>query len=404
MNQRDVNSARPDPNGAAQRFIWDDEIRGFGLRINATGDKTWVFQARTRGALARRIIIGPFPALSLAAARAVAAGYRATVAGGGDPFVERAAAKLAGPKAAEMTLGEFIPKYMDDYAKPKKRSWLKDEQDLKRYLPADWYGRPLSSFTTGDMAALHATIGKRGPYVANGFLRLLRSMFNLAVDGNYLPENHLNPIRRRFQWFKEQSRERYLTPTEWEKIDAALARDEFHFWRGFFQLCLFTGQRRGEVMGAKWMEIDLETAKWIIPAERTKANRATTVPLITQAVALIEGLPSRGVSPFLFPSPRRPGRPIITVRSAWDALKLAAGLSETDLRPHDLRRTPASYLAADGNGLPLIGKLLNHSRSETTAIYARVNVDPVRAALQTTVDAVYAAREKRLSDRQKRAV
>lgn len=113
---------------------------------------------------------------------------------------------------------------------------------------------------------------------------------------------------------------------------------------------------------------------------------------ITQAVALIEGLPSRGVSPFLFPSPRRPGRPITTVKSALDALKLAAGLSETDLRPHDLRRTPASYLAADGNGLPLIGKLLNHSRSETTAIYARVNVDPVRVALQTTVDAVYAAR------------
>jgi integrase len=393
MNQRDINSARPDPNGAAQRFIWDDEIRGFGLRINATGDKTWVFQARTRGALARRIKIGPFPALSLGAARAEAAQMRATVAGGGDPFAERAAAKLASPKAAETTLGAFIPIYMERHAKPKKRSWLKDEQDLKRYLPDDWYGRPLSSFTPSDMTALHATIGKRGHYVANGFLRLLHSMFNLAaVDWNYLPENHINPIRRHFQWFKEQSRERYLTPAEWEKIDAALDRDKFHFWRGFFRLCLFTGQRRGEVMGAKWAEIDLDTALWTIPAERTKANRATTVPLITQAVALIEGLPSRGVSPFLFPSPRRPGRPITTVKSALDALKLAAGLSETDLRPHDLRRTPASYLAADGNGLPLIGKLLNHSRSETTAIYARVNVDPVRVALQTTVDAVYAAR------------
>lgn len=403
MNQRDVNSARPDPNGAAQKFIWDDEIRGFGLRINATGDKTWVFQARTRGALARRIIIGPFPALSLAAARAEAAQMRATVAGGGNPFAERAAAKLASPKAAETTLGEFIPIYIERHAKPHKRSWLKDEQDLARYLPADWYGRPLSAFTTGDVAALHATIGKRGHCVANGLLRLLRSMLNLAVDWNHLPENHINPIRRRFQWFPEMTRERYLTPAEWERLDAALDRDEFHFWRGFFQLCLFTGQRRGEVMGAKWSEIDLETAKWVIPAERTKANRATTVPLISQAVTLLEGLPSRGVSPFLFPSPRRPGRPITTVKSAWDALKLAAGLSETDLRPHDLRRTPASYLAADGNGLPLIGKLLNHSRSETTAIYARVNVDPVRAALQTTIDAVYAARDAK-AIRQKRAV
>jgi integrase len=407
MNQRDVNSARPDPNGAPQRFIWDDEIRGFGLRINATGAKTFVFQARTRGARPRRIVIGPYPALSLTAARAIAAGMRATLAGGGDPIAERRAALAAAPAVKEMTLGEFIPIYIDRHAKAHKRSWLKDEQDLKRYLPDDWYGRPLSAFTTGDMAALHATIGKRGEYVANGLMRLLRSMLNLAVDWGYLPETHINPIRRRFQWFREQSRERYLTPAEWERLDKALDRDEFAFWRGFFQLCLFTGQRRGEVAGAKWNEIDLETAKWTIPAERTKANRATTVPLITQAVTLLSELPSRGKSPFLFPSPHRPGRPVSEVKSAWAALKLAAGLSDTDLRPHDLRRTPASYLAADGNGLPIIGKLLNHSRSETTAIYARINVDPVRAALQTTMDAVYAARTKRkvvrMSDRNRRA-
>jgi len=407
MNQREVNSARPDPNGAPQRFSWDDEIRGFGLRINATGAKTFVFQARTRGGRPRRIVIGPYPAITLAAARAVAAGMRATLAGGGDPIAERRAALAAAPAAKETTLGEFIPIYIERHAKPKKRSWLKDEQDLKRYLPDDWYGRPLSSFTTGDMAALHAIIGKRGHYVANGLMRLLRSMFNLAVDWDYLPENHINPIRRRFGWFRETSRERYLTPKEWEQLDAALKRDEFSFWRGFFELCILTGQRSGEVAGAKWSEIDLETAKWIVPAERTKANRATTVGLITHAIALIQELPSRGVSPFLFPSPRRPGRAITEPKDAWRRIKIAAGLSDTDLRPHDLRRTPSSYMAAEGHGLPLIGKLLNHSRSATTEIYARINVDPVRAALQSTVDAVYAARTKRkvvrLSDRKRRA-
>jgi integrase len=410
MNQRDINSARPDSNGAPQRFIWDDEIRGFGLRINATGAKTFVFQARTRGARPRRIVIGPYPALSLAVARAVAAGMRATLAGGGDPIAERRAALAAAPAAKETTLAEFIPIYIDRHAKPHKRSWLKDEQDLKRYLPDDWYRRALSSFTTGDMAALHATIGKRGPYAANGLIRLLRSMLNLGVDWNYLPENHLNPIRRRFQWFREQSRERYLTPKEWEKIDAALDRDEFHFWRGFFQLCILTCQRIGkEVAWARWSEIDDldgDNPVWTIPGERTKSKRETRVPLDAYEVTLITGLPSRGKSPFLFPSPRRPGKHVTTYKSAWEALKVAAGLSETDLRPHDLRRTLSSHMAPH-YGLQLIGKMLNHSRPETTAVYARVALDPLRAAKQTTLDSIYAARPKRkvarLSDRKRRA-
>ena len=152
-----------------------------------------------------------------------------------------------------------------------------------------------------------------------------------------------------------------------------------------------------------------ETGLWTIPGERTKSGRANIVPLVTYAVTLIEGLPSRGVSPFLFPSPHRPGRPINTVKSAWDALKVAAGLSETDLRPHDLRRTLASSMADQGHSILVIGKLLNHSNSEITGVYARVALEPLRLAMQSTLDAVFAARRAkrkvvRLSDRKQRAV
>jgi integrase len=385
LTRRAAEAARPDPN-RREYYLWDDEVRGFGLRVGASGTKTWVFQAAAGGAAPRRMSLGPYPAVEPGAARARAAAARGAIAAGADPFT--AGAKPSQKKKI-VTLAEFIPLYLA-HAKGHKRSWAKDEKELTRYLPPEWKARPLDSFTPTDMVSLHTTLGGRGHYVANGFLRLLRSMFNRARDWGHLPEAALNPCRK-VEWFKEHPRERFLTLDELDRLMAALDAEETEpLWRHYFLLCLLTSQRRSEVAGMRWDELDLDAAVWTIPASRTKAARATRVPLTAQVLETLRTRRAQGE--FVFPSPRVRGAPIREPKGAWQKILVRAGMRPGDVRIHDLRRTGGSYLAAAGVGLPLIGKLLNHSRPETTAIYSRLDLEPVRAAQQQLHDRLAARR------------
>src|SRR6266478_1538373 len=366
-----------------QRFLRDAKVLGLALRISSGGAKAWVWEGRVRGRV-RRITLGHHPALSLAQARKRALTTAAAVSEGKDPAADRARER------GELTFGAFAQSYLERYARPRKRSAAEDERMLRDVLPsrddgkerepapipATWKNRRLSDITSGEITQLHARLQRdRGPYAANRALALLRTLFNLAKNwGALLAENPATGIHM----FSEEKRDRFLSPDELKR--ALVAIDEEHDWRwkAYFKLSLLLGPRKGELLCARWSDVDLETRTWRLPT--TKAGRSHRLPLPTVTVAILESLPSRGRSSWLFPSRASESGHLEEPKKAWHRIRGRADVK--DVRIHDLRRTLGSWLAASGYGLPLIGRVLNHSQPSVTAVYARLDLDPVRQALE----------------------
>jgi integrase len=218
---------------------------------------------------------------------------------------------------------------------------------------------------------LHEAIGTdRGKYAANRAIALLSAMFNSALDWKVFAGD--NPAAR-IKMFKEDKRERFLSPDELRRVNDALLQEPSPFWRSYFPLICRLGPRRGELLAARWADVDLEQRTWHLPI--TKAGRSHLLPLPAPAVAILERLPSRGGSEWVFPGIGKTGH-LVEPKSAWGRIRARAGVP--DVRIHDLRRTLGSWLAAAGFGLPMIGKALNHSSLASTQVYARLDLDPVR--------------------------
>lgn len=178
-----------------------------------------------------------------------------------------------------------------------------------------------------------------------------------------------------------QPRDRFLSPSELEALKAALAKEP-QIYQDFFWLCLLTGARRGNVLAMEWSEIDTTLATWRIPPRKFKNGQAHTIALTAPALAILERrltLSHKCSSLFVFPSAKTHSH-LREPKRAWARIVRRAGLA--DLRIHDLRRTLGSYLAISGESQYTIGKALGHLDFRSTAIYARMNLDPVRKALE----------------------
>ena len=372
---------------AGQRFLRDVRVLGLALRVTSNAAKSWIWEGRVKGRV-RRITLGPHPALSLAAARDEALSTAAAVAKGEDPATARARER------AELTFGGLATLYLERHAKPRKRSAAQDERMLRDVLgrpgkepaviPATWKNRRLSDLSRRDVAELHAKLGREsGHYAANRALALLRAIFNLARTwGLHSGDNPATGIRA----FREEKRDRFLRPEELRRAFAAIAQEPDWRWRAYFRLALLLGPRRRELLCARWEENDFSARVWRLPT--TKADRPHLLPLPAPAIEILESLDSRGTSDWLFPSPMSGSGHLEEPKTAWQRIRERA--ETTDVRIHDLRRTVGSWLAASGYSLPMIGRVLNHSQPSATAIYARLDLEPVRVALEANAHAMLA--------------
>ena len=176
-----------------------------------------------------------------------------------------------------------------------------------------------------------------------------------------------------------------MTPEELPRLWAALKQEPNPYVRGAFFVGMLTGARRSEVLQMQWSDIDVRQGLWRIAD--TKAERPHYIPLPRPVMEELLKLPRLEGNPFVFCG--RWGRDhLVNVSKPWRRIRKDAGLD--DVRIHDLRRTLGSWLVAAGASLPLIGKALNHSRPETTQIYARMQVEPVRAALESNAERMLA--------------
>lgn len=188
-----------------------------------------------------------------------------------------------------------------------------------------------------------------------------------------------NPCKH-IQRFKSQPRDRFLSLDELEHLDRALS-EESALFEDFFLICLLTGARRGNVLSMRWDSLDLESALWHIAATEHKNRQAQSIVLTDAAVNLLNQRKCESTgSTWVFPSPKTASH-LKDPRTAWERVCKRAGL--TNARIHDLRRTLGSYLAMQGESAFIIGKMLGHRDYRSTAVYARLDLNPVRIAAES---------------------
>ena len=201
-------------------------------------------------------------------------------------------------------------------------------------------------------------------------------MFGMAIRWQMRPDNPCRAIERN----QEHARRRYLSATELARLTKALNDCCDQQSADIIRLLLLTGARRGEVLQARWQDIDLTTATWRKPGATTKQKTEHQVPLSTAAMRLVGDLRHRVPQGVEWVFPAADGSHRRDVSDAWATICKTADIHGA--RVHDLRHTYASVLASSGLSLPVIGQLLGHTTPTTTARYAHLFDDPLRAATE----------------------
>ena len=250
-------------------------------------------------------------------------------------------------------------------------------------MKKEWRKYKLSDITTSKITELHTRIGEEnGKYEANRVLALLSILFNKAKEWGYLSK--VNPVIG-IKRFEEHERERFLQPDELPRFFQALEEEPNVAIRDYIFISLLTGARRTNVLAMQWKDISFARKEWKLM--QTKNGKPQTIPLLEEVVGLLaqrRQLVSRD-DPYVFPSFGRTGH-LAEPKRGWQRVLQRADIK--DLRLHDLRRTFGSWQARTGSSLTIIGKSLNHKSSVSTAIYARLDLDPVRESMEKATKAM----------------
>ena len=185
-----------------------------------------------------------------------------------------------------------------------------------------------------------------------------------------------NPVRH-VERYREEKKERFLSLEELARLGEAIRAGEAEganeFAMAALRLLIFTGARLSEILNLRWEEVDLEKGVLLLPELKDGPQNVLEPPGPRRA----EGLPNIAGNPFVIAGHRR-GAQMVNLQKPWGRVRERAGLS--DVRIHNLRHSFASIAVASGLTLPLIGKLLGHTKSTTTERYAHLADDPLRAA------------------------
>jgi len=434
FNDRVLRALPNPPIGERVEYL-DADVTGLRLRVSSSGVKTFTLLRRTKHGPPERLTLGRFDEIKCEQARTEALKLIGHIAGGANPAEVKRAHK------GEPTFAGLFTEYLERHAQPNKRTWREDKQKYRDYLEGPLGRKKVSRIARPDLAAIHSAITRSGhPTVANRVKDLVSSVFGRAIAWGYLDTNPAKGIGDN----AEKSRERFLKPGELPRLFAALDGEPNGAFRDYFLLALLTGARRNNVVAMRWTDLDFERGEWVIPM--TKNGEPQRLPLVPEAIAILKirhGAAAEGAR-YVFPASRADSKlgHMSGERKAWlrllerdeigqlhqrieakggkadgepgespaDALQRLRrvakrlkvntdGAQLEDIRIHDLRRTMGSWQARTGASLAIIGKSLGHKSQQATAVYARLDIDPVRAAMETATAAMlHAAKQSPSSD------
>ncbi|WP_019570278.1 site-specific integrase [Thioalkalivibrio sp. ALE11] len=393
-NLTEAGLAKLEPPDKGRRLIFDthrEAPKGFGVRINAGGKKSFVLRYQSREGKDRLLTIGEHGTWTVAAARKQAVELRREIDTGADILEERRTERK------EPTLRDVLERY--DTAHIRK---LKSSESVRRTLeiyalPA-LGGSKIRDIRRREVIELVEGVAEEHPRAASLLLTYLKGLFGWAEDREIIEANPVATIRPR-------KVSKSMTPRQRERVldDAEIrafwnSSTDMHLLTDLaLRLILVTGQRPGEVAGMRWDEIEGDV--WTIPASRRgKTETAHFVPLTGTALEILEQARSelerlakrrkRPASGHVFEA--RPGSPITTPALGRAVSRFRAELEnwEADTwghwTPHDLRRTCRTRLAAEGIPEAVAEAVIGHTRKGIVAVYDRHGYDvEKRAALKT---------------------
>lgn len=381
LTKRTIDSLK---KAKARYTVWDSDLKGFGLRVETTGTKTFIVRYRVGGGrrgTPRQFKIGRYGKLTPEGARDQATNVLAQVELGQDPQAERVAARET------LTVSELCDLYLAEGIATKKASTVAlDQIRIKRHIKPQIGTRKITEIDAGDIERLMNDIAlgkvkagatphtRGGKGAASRTVGLLSGIFNFAVTRKLCDANPTKGVAR----FKDTRRERFLSPKELgvlgDALTAAAADGAHPYHVAIIRLLALTGARKNEIARLRWSEVDFE--RGLLQLEDSKTGRKA-IRLGAAAQVVLKEIEPKD-SPYVFPDPRDTRLPIRNLDWAWVGFRKRAGME--DLRIHDLRHSFASVAVAGGAGLHLIGKLLGHSHVATTSRYAHLADDPVKEA------------------------
>jgi integrase len=381
ISKQTVDSAKP---SAVRYILWDQRLKGFGLRVEPSGAKSYLIRYRAGGGrrgVLRQFKIGAHGRLTPDQARKEAARRLAEAELGGDPQAVRVA------KRYELTVSELCDLYLREGVDGKKPSTLKlDKIRIERHVKPRLGRLPIGEVRLEDVQRLVRDVAagrikgeatphtRGGPGAAARTAGLLGAIFAFAVKRRLRSDNPVRGVTRP----KDRKRERLLSPKEFAQLGDALAAAKdagaspHHV--AIVRLLALTGARKNEIARLTWGEVDLDRGRLDLSDSKTGEK---VIRLGSAALEVLREAP-RAHAKWVFPDPIHKDEPIRGLDWFWVIVRKRAGLP--DVRIHDLRHGFASAGLASGEGLPLIGKLLGHQHVATTARYAHLADDPVRAA------------------------
>ena len=378
--------------------LWDSRITGFGVRCRATGS-SYFLKARVRGHQ-RWFTIGRHGSpWTVEQARKKALALLGGIAAGDDPSIERE------DKKRVLSVSELCDFYLQEGCADKKLSTLAtDRGRIERHIKPLLGKRDVRSIAKRDVEQFMRDVAegktaadikttKRGRAIVEGgkgtasrTVGLLGGMFSFALDRGIVDINPVRGVRR----YKDKRVERYLSEAELARLGAAIVNLEDEneispFAAAAIRMLLLTGARRGEVLSLRWDWIDFERGLAFLPDSKT-GQRA--LYLSAPALEVLSSLPRLQGNPHVFCGETE-GRALVDLKRPWVKVRERADIE--GLRIHDLRHNFASVGAMGGLSLPIIGKLLGHIRTETTARYSHLADDPVRAANERIAERIASA-------------
>jgi integrase len=361
------------PEKGKRLYVYDTRVRGLELMMTDQGTKSFKVYRKLNDKPVR-VTLGKYPDMTIEQARNEAQKIITEMLKGKNPNDEKK--KLR----AETSFGEMFILYMARYSKHEKKTWKSDERDVPRFL-GHWFQRKLSGITKQEVQALHEKVGKEnGQYQANRLLARIHIIYNKAIEWGWEGVNPAHGIKK----FKEKSRDRFLHPDELPHFFESLDSEQNDTIRDYIYVSLFTGARKSNVLAMHWDDIHLERREWLIP--ETKNGESLRIHLVDTILDLLKSrLEKYGKQKWVFEGTGKTGH-LVEPKAGWKRILQKADLK--DLRIHDLRRTLGSWQAATGANSFMIGRSLGHKSSQSTAVYARLNIDPVRDSVEKATQAM----------------
>jgi integrase len=394
LTQRSVEAARPK---ATRYTVYDDALKGFGLRVYPSGVKTWIVEYRPAGsgrdASKRRVTLGSTEALAAMKARKAAGDLLAAVRLGADPARERQQSRKA--LTFEALAQAFLSEHVATKRKPRT---LQQYRALLEDMAVPTLGKlKAAEVHRAHVAKLHLKF-RATPYQANWMLAVIGAMYSFAQRHGLVPED-VNPARR-IEKYREHRRERYLSADEMDRLGSAIREAETVGipWEvddtkptakhqpakelqrtilaphaaAALRMLMLTGARLREILHLRWEHVDFERSMLHIPDSKTGRKSILLTPY---ALAVIAALPRSSAYVIAGFDPEKPRADL---HKPWKLILKRAQIDA--VRIHDLRHTFSSIGAGSGMGLPIIGKLLGHTQASTTQRCAQLDNDPLRRA------------------------